>query len=241
MYKFVNKTDKAEVYLYGSIGEDFWGDGTSAETFAKQLAEAAPKPLNIHIDSGGGDVFEGFAMCSAIQRYEGETTAYVDGLAASAASYIAVVCDKVIMNDYAFMMIHNAATMAYGNAEYLNQLCDRLRAIDEALVDIYDSRTALTKDEIRDYMAAETWFTAESALEAGLCTEVNETEERMAACLDPDTAKHYNNVPAAVSVRESVQSHAVSMIRGKVLDQNKGVGYRVLDGKVYRKEESHEL
>ena len=242
MYEFRNLAEKAEVYLYGTIGEDFWGEGNSAKGFAEQLASVSPKPVDIHIDSGGGDVFEGFAMCSAIQRYEGETTAYIDGLAASAASYIAVVCDKVVMNDYAWLMIHSASTYGYGNAEYLAKLCDRLLAIDDTLVGIYESRTALTEEEIRDYMAAETWLGASDALEAGFCTEVIETEERMAACIDPATAKHYSNIPAAVSVSdEKAPSHPLPIISKKVLDQNKPVGYRVLDGKLYRKEFNHEL
>lgn len=242
MYKFENLAERAEVYLYGYIGDDFWGDGNSAMGFAKQLEEVSPKPVDIHIDSGGGDAFEGFAMCSAIQRYEGETTAYIDGLAASAASYVAVVCDKVVMNDYAFIMIHNASSYGYGNAEYLMKLCDRLRSVDDTLVGIYESRTSLSEEEIREYMAAETWFNASDALDAGFCSEVIETEERMAACIDQETARHYANVPAAVSVRDKkAPSHPLPIIPKKVLDQNKAVEYRVLDGKLYRKEDTHEL
>ena len=90
MFKVKNEASRAVLYIYGTIGEDFWDeeDSNRAKAFAKTLDELNPKPLDIRIDSAGGDVYEGFAIASAIQRYEGETHVYIDGMAASAASYI---------------------------------------------------------------------------------------------------------------------------------------------------------
>lgn len=247
MFQIRNLADRAEVLLYGCIGKDFWGDGNSADDFVNKLNELSPKPLDIRIDSGGGDVYEAFAICSAIQRYEGETTAYIDGIAASAASYIAVVCDRVVMNDYAFLMIHNAWTMCAGNADYLESCIARLRQIDETIADIYVKRSDYSLEEIKGLMAAETWFSADEALAHNLAQEVVETEERMAACLDSTTASHYNNVPLSICVKDaaeiekSVTSHQPSSIEAKVDEpaQEPEATYLVFDGKIFRKEEEN--
>lgn len=202
MFKVVNESDRATVYLYDRIGKSWYGEGTSAREFCDALKEVEPKPLDLHIDSGGGDVFEGYAMCSAISRYEGHVTAHVDGLAASAASFIAVMCDDVVMSDYAYMMIHKASTYAIGNADEIEAIIPRLRQMDETIAGIYEKRSNLTMAEALDYMADETWFTAEEAHEHGLCTEVAETEERMAACLERDLANRYEHVPEGVQVAD---------------------------------------
>lgn len=264
MYKFVDKVDRAEVYLYGTIGLDFWGEGNSAKSFAKQLDDASPKPLDIHIDSGGGDVFDGFAMASAIQRYEGTTTGYVDGLAASAASYVAVACDEVKMNDYAWMMVHRASTFAYGNVDDLRNMINRLESIDSTIADIYAKRTSTPREEIVAAMEAETWLCAQDALDGGWCTEIIETEERMAACVDEVAAKQYRNRPSnvrVITVEEAERNNAMSMnildwAEAKAKDPNgdengkshapdnlkedEGAAidnaYFAIDGKVYRKE-----
>lgn len=264
MYRFVDKVDTAEVYLYGVIGEDFWGEGNSAKGFVQQLAESSPKPLDIHIDSGGGDVFDGFAMASAIQRYEGETTAYVDGLAASAASYVAIVCDNVRMNDYAWMMVHRASTCAYGNVDELLNVANRLESIDATIADIYAKRTGIDRADIVAAMEAETWLSAQDALDGGWCTEIIETEQRMAACVDDETARNYRNRPAnvhVISAEDAERNNAMSMnildwaeaknaeLNGEEngkshapdnLDEDEeaaiGNAYFGIDGKVYRKE-----
>lgn len=238
MFQIKDKVDHAEVYIYGEIGKSWWNeDATSAEDFATKLNELTPKPLDIRIDSGGGDVYEAFAICSAIQRYEGDTTAYIDGLAASAASYIAVVCDRVVMNDYAFLMIHNAWTYCSGNADYLESCVARLRQIDETLAAIYEKRSTYTLDEIKNLMNEETWFTADEALEHGLAQEVVVTKERMAACLDSETAKHYRNVPDAISVKSAI-SHPVNKLDEKVEEPK--ASYLVIDGRIFRKEAKSE-
>lgn len=236
MFKVRNEAEAAEILLYDYIGEetDFWtGEtrGISAKAFKEALDEVSPKPVGLRIDSSGGDVFEAFAMCSAIQRYPGKVTAYVDGLAASAASYIAVVCPDVVMNDYAYLMIHCASSYAHGNARDLEDVAARLRNIDANLAAIYQKRSNLTIEQVLDYMADETWFTAEEAKEHGLCTEVVETEERMAACIDPACARGYRHVPKDVAVRaDEGKSHAERTVTPQAVEE---AAYTVLDGRIY--------
>ena len=202
MFKVKNEADRATVYIYGTIGEDWWSpeDENRAKAFAETLASLSPKPVDIRIDSAGGDVYEGFAIASAIQRYEGDTCAYVDGIAASAASYIALMADRVVMNDFSMIMIHNAWTFAAGNRNELRDLADRLEALDSTIAGIISARSALTADEVVEAMDAETWYGAQHALDAGMCDEVIETQERMAASIDGRLAERFRNIPQAIGI-----------------------------------------
>lgn len=202
MFRVVNEAQRTKVYLYGTIGGDWWDDddAATAKGFAKQLDELSPQPLDIHIDSTGGDVYEGFAIASAIQRYEGKTTAYIDGIAASAASYIAVMADKVVMSDYAQFMIHKAWTFAMGNTDELQEVIKRLEALDSTIAGILAARSGQSIEEINQAMSAETWYTAQESVDMHFADEIIETEERMAACLDRDLLKHYRNVPSRLAL-----------------------------------------
>lgn len=213
MFQIQNKAERAVVFLYGTIGDDYWSDedGNTAKEFAKTLDELEGKPLDIHLDSCGGDVYEGFAIASAIQRYEGDTTVYVDGVAASAASYIALMADRVVMNDYAQFMIHNAWTYAMGNSAELFDISMRLDALDQTIAQIISSRTGAAIDEVREAMRKETWYTADQAQANGFCDEVIVTEQRMAASIDRAILARFKNTPA--DILDAEESHAQANIR----------------------------
>lgn len=213
MFEVKNEAEKATVYIYGTIGADYWSpeDENRAKEFSQTLAELSPKPVDIRIDSTGGDVYEGFAIASAIQRYEGFTHAYIDGLAASAASYIAMMADRVTMNDYAMIMVHNAWALAIGNRDELRETADRLEAIDKVIAGIISARSVLEVGDVMSAMSAETWYTGDEALEAGMCDEVIVTEQRIAASLDRAVAEHFKNVPAGLEAADTtVTASAIS-------------------------------
>lgn len=205
MFGIKDEAGRKTLYIYGTIGDDFWSpeDSNRAKDFAKTLDELSPAPLDIRIDSGGGDVYEGFAIASAIQRYEGDTCAYVDGMAASAASYIAIMSDRVVMNDFAKFMIHKAWGRVVGNSDELRRGADQLDGVDDAIAGIISGRTGMALEDVRSAMAAETWYTAQDALSAGFCDEVVETEQRVAACLDRAIAQRYSNVPSDVLITDA--------------------------------------
>jgi ATP-dependent Clp protease protease subunit len=192
-------TGPAIVYLYGTIGQDWFGDGNSALDFAKELDELGGRDIELHINSGGGDVFEGYAIYSAIKRYSGKVTAYNDGLAASAASFIALAADEYVPAEASFTMIHKAWTFALGNADELRTVCEKLDAIDEQLVGIYDRNSVKDADEIRDAMSAETWLTAEQCVEWGFASRI-EDGLKAAASVNREIAKHYAHIPDGVEV-----------------------------------------
>lgn len=227
MFQIKNETEKATVYLYGTIGEDFWSpeDSNTAKQFSQLLDEMGGKPLDIRIDSCGGDVYEGFAIASAIQRYEGQTTAYVDGIAASAASYIALMADKVVMTQYAQLMIHDASTYAWGNAEDLRGVIDRLENVDATIAGIIAARSGMEVEDVRKAMDAETWYSGDAAVECGLADEVVKTEQRTAACIDELLMSRYKHAP------KIEKSHAANTI------PTAEKRFALLGNKVYRKKE----
>lgn len=229
MFQIKNEAEKATVYLYGTIGDDWWSedDSNTAKRFAQTLDELSPKPLDIRIDSCGGDVYEGFGIASAIQRYEGQTTAYIDGVAASAASYIAVMADKVVMCDFAQVMIHDARAWACGNSTELMETAARLDSVDATIAGIIAARSGMDVDDVRAAMDAETWYDAESAVECGIADEAVKTEQRVAACLDPAMLARFKHVPSALQ-EKSQPVDTMQPDEGKLL---------VLGNRVYRTKE----
>jgi ATP-dependent Clp protease protease subunit len=180
--------DEADLYLYEEIGESWWGDSKSAKQFKKDLdALGDIKTLNVYINSPGGDVFDGMAIYNILKRHKAYKTVYVDGLAASIASVIALAGDKLIIPSNAFFMIHRCWTIYWGNKNDFRKMADDLEKIDEGIINVYLGKTALTRPEIEQLMDEETWMTGDEALEYGFADEV-EKEKKVAACIKGDFA-----------------------------------------------------
>jgi len=164
--------DESTIYLYDVIvSDDFWG-GVSALNFAKELSAIQSPKINLRINSPGGDVFAARAMESAIREHKSEIVAHIDGYAASAASYVALAADKLKMSDSGFLMIHKAWSLAMGNSEEMLSMAALLEKIDETLVDTYVNKTGADADQVRNWMKAETWFTAQEAKDNGFIDEI---------------------------------------------------------------------
>jgi ATP-dependent Clp protease protease subunit len=189
--------DEAEVYIYGDIGASWYGDGVEAKQFAEELAAIDAKTLRVRINSGGGSVFEGVAIASAIRRHPARTVSHVDGLAASAASFIALAADEVRMSKGAFFMIHNARAVAIGESRDMRETADVLDKITGSIRDAYVDKTGKPAEEITAWMDAETWFTAEEAKDAGFVDAID-NREPVKAEFDPS---FFNKVPAALLER----------------------------------------
>lgn len=161
--------------IYGEIGEDFWGESISAKALIKEL-KGIPNDavVNFHVNSVGGSVWDGIAIYNAIKDMPNKKTVFVEGLAASIASIIALAGDAIHMCIGSMMMIHNAWTFAAGDANSLEEEAERLRKVNESLIDIYEKETNLNRDEIAEYMNAETWLSAEEAVELGFATTMDE-------------------------------------------------------------------
>lgn len=182
-------TDSADLYFYDVIG-DSWV-GSDAATVVKEITGLKQKKLNVHINSPGGSVFDGVAIYNALLNHASEVTVFVDGLAASIASIIALAGKRVVIAENAMFMIHNPWTWGAGNAAEFRKQADVLDQIGETLITTYASRTGKSREVIRASMDAETWFSAKEAKDWGLATEVAEPL-RAAACVTADVAEALN-------------------------------------------------
>lgn len=183
------------ILLYGTIGEDFWSnDNVTAAQFAKKLAEFGGEPVDIYVNSAGGNVFDGSAIYSAIQRYSGHVRVFIDGLAASAASYCILSADEVLISPSATMMIHNAFIYTQGNAEELRETAVTLDKLDETIAGIYQAKTGMSAEEVNSLMEAETWFTAGEAVAHGLADGFCEAKE-VSNAYDKHLLASYKHVP----------------------------------------------
>lgn len=178
----------ADVYLYDDIG----GWGVSARDFlAAVKAIPGERAINLHIHSGGGSVFEGFAIYTALRDMGARITAFVDGIAASIASVIAVAADRIVIAEAGYMMIHEPACDGYQTAEEMRKTSDLLDKLGDSIAETYARRTGKDSDYWREKMQAESWFTAAEALAEGLVTEVR-AYPAMAAALN----LHSEKIPA---------------------------------------------
>lgn len=185
----------ADIDVYGTIGEDYFdGNCVSAADFSKALSDAHGEDVTIHINSCGGNVFDANAMAERLRAYPGKTTASIEGVAASAASYFALTADEVIMNPSALMMVHNPSTVCAGQASDLRECADFLDKVRETIVSQYVKKTGADAEEIRALMDAETWMGALDAKERGFVDGLTDAEP-VTACVSAEVMKGYKNAP----------------------------------------------
>lgn len=167
----------SEILLYGPIAGErsWWCDEVTSRSFAEDLERLNGKDVTVRINSGGGDVFAAHAIHNQLIAYKGKVTVVIDGLAASAATIIAVAGDRIIMPSNALFMIHNPAIglSDYYGAEELAQAVNALNAIKDSIVAAYRKRCKVSAEEIAAMMDAETWMGAAECLEKGFVDEIN--------------------------------------------------------------------
>ncbi|GAB6605630.1 Clp protease [Bacillus cereus] len=201
-------TEETDLYMYGSISAYSWYDGISSSKVREQLKNVTAKTINVHINSGGGDVFESIAISNLLKNHSATIVVHIDGLAASGASVIAMAADKIVMPKNTMMMIHKAWTYAAGNAEGLRKVADRLDKIDNAVTESYTSRFVGEKSELESLLAEETWLTAEECKTFGFCDEISDeivipddNEEDDDEELEPAKAKILNKYKSSAQVQ----------------------------------------
>ncbi len=178
-----------EILIYDEIGPD-WLGMVNAKSLKEQMP-ADKDPLTLRINSPGGSVVEAQAIYNLIAGRSGETTVKIDGLSASAASYIMLAGDNIEIAENAMVMIHNAWSIAMGNAEDLRNSAAVLDKFDEVLLAGYVARGKKSRDEFAEAMKAETWFSASEAVEWGLADAMGQPL-KVAACVAPG---RYRNAP----------------------------------------------
>lgn len=176
---------KAEITIYAAIGIDFWGDGSfiSAKNISDELNKLGPSinEITVRINSPGGDVFDGITIYNRLKQHKAKIIVYIDGLAASMASVIALAGDEIHMSEGALYMIHLPWTRATGNRDTMEKAISLLTDIEDQMVGIYAKRSGLTRNEIKVMMENETWMDAEETVKNGFADSKVEQAQPIAA------------------------------------------------------------
>lgn len=170
-----NQADSAELLIMDQIGEDSYGDGVSATSVVDFLKTNRKKPIHVRINSGGGDAYCGLVIFNALASHNATVTVTIEGLAYSAASFIAMAGDRIRMYRASDFGIHRASIVAWGNKRAMQSVTDWLSTIDEHLIDIYQAKTGQTRDQIEkwlDGVSDGTVFSATQCKEHGFCDEI---------------------------------------------------------------------
>lgn len=161
------KKKTARMYLYDAVS--YW-TGNDARTFQRMLSESNAEEIHLHINSPGGSVFEGVTIFNLLADHPADVVVHIDGLAASIASVIALAGDTVNIAENGMIMIHNPSVIAWGDAEVMRKQAEILDQIKEAILNTYESRTALHRTSLSSAMDAETWYSADEAITAGFAS-----------------------------------------------------------------------
>ena len=172
-YSIQNKAggETADIYIFDEIGTY----GVTAQEFINDIKDLKGTSINLRINSLGGDVFDGMAMYNVIKRREAKTTVYIEGIAASIATIIALGADEVVMAENSLFMIHNAWGGTMGEAKDMRKTADTLDKISGELTDIYRKKTGLSYEALQEMMDEETWLNAEEAYELGFVDVISDS------------------------------------------------------------------
>jgi len=186
--KAANSNDNT-ISIFDVIGSDYWGDGVTANRIAGALRSMNGEDVTVSINSPGGDMFEGLAIYNQLREYSGKVTVKVLGIAASAASIIAMAGDEVQIGRGAFLMIHNCWVVAVGNRHDLARAAQDMEPFDRAMQDIYSARSGLDAVTVSEMMDSETYIGGNEAVDKGFADrllsadEISDGDESPAAAL----------------------------------------------------------
>ena len=203
-----NQTDGEEaaervLELYGTIAEESWFDDDVTPKMFRDELNAGTGDITIWINSPGGDCVAASQIYSMLMDYKGKVTVKIDGLAASAASVIAMAGTRVLMAPTALMMIHNPATVAFGDHEDMQKAIDMLNEVKESIINAYEIRTGLSRTKLSHLMDEETWMNANKAIELGFADDTLKDEKLTA------------EIPAYAFSGKAVQQTLVNKITAK--------------------------
>lgn len=237
-----------EIFIYDQIGLDWWGEGLSAKSFIDEFNKIDSDSVNIHINSPGGLIYDGLAIYNAITAKNISVNMYIDGMAASTASFIAMAGDKIIMPENADFFIHDPWSCVCGNSSEMNKEAAELDRLKDNILNIYTDRTGAEKDTLKQMMTDETWISGSEAFELGFADEIIENKKAAACLFDIGI---FNSVPEHItkmanatqkrdlekSLRDAGYSNAMAkkIASGKLRDEESQVNK--VDKNIFDKEE----
>lgn len=207
-----NIGERAELYIYDQIGKDWWDDsGISDKEFVDALKNVKGKPLDVHINSIGGNVFEGIAIYNAIKQHDAEVNIYIDGLAASIASVIACASDNVYLANGASIMIHDVSAGIYarGTTDDIKKAYERTMAsmenAKESILNIYEEKTGKDRAYLQNLMNGDNYFRGQDAIDLGIASEI----------IDPSPTDRLKN-SLDVMLREYPQNEQIQAVMNRL-------------------------
>ena len=218
-YNINSKASKVvDVYIFDEIGMG----GVNAQGFIEEIKSFKDSPMNLHINCVGGDVFDGMAIYNIIKKRTAKTTVYIEGIAASMGSVIALAADNVVMAENSLFMIHNAWGGAMGEAKEMKKTAKLLDKISGEIADIYVKKTKLPYDKVKEMMDEETWLNAEEALELGFIDSISDAI-KVAAKYDVSKFKNITNKEIKTKLSINIKSKKMTdelkaWFNGKVED-----------------------
>ena len=212
--------------FYGTIAEESWYDDDITPAMFKEELFAGSGPITIWISSPGGDCIAASQIYSMLMDYKGDITVKIDGIAASAASVIAMAGTKVLMAPTAVMMVHNPATMAFGDHVEMEKAIEMLSEVKESIINAYEIKTGLPRKQLAKMMDNTTWMNANKAVEFGFADDILTDEKR-----NPATDEGYEFEASAV------ERTLINKISNKMKSKSNTTGRRVDDLKasLYKK------
>lgn len=203
------------ITMYGVIGEDWWGEGVTLKRIDSALRAIGDKPVTVYINSPGGDMFEGIAIYNRLREHSQPVAVKVLGLAASAASVIAMAGSTREVAKSAFLMIHNCWTWLAANRHGLREAADQMEEFDKAMIGLYADTSGQSETAIEDMLDAETYLSGSSALEKGFATGLIAADEVKEAADDSLTQAHASRkLDAALAKSGMPRSERRKLIAG---------------------------
>ena len=206
----------ATIRIYDQIGKDWFGEGTNAKEFVTAVDDLGDDldTLNVHINSPGGNVYDGLAIHNYLKRHSAEVVVYIDGIAASIASVIAMAGDLIVMPENSSLFIHNPWTFAGGDAAALRKTADELDAIRSSLLSTYMAHTNLPMETVVEMMDEETYISAEDAVSWGFADELEEASKMAASVRGPEVV-----AAAKMQAQHEAARRALDVENSKLRDE----------------------
>lgn len=203
--------DETTITIYDVIGEDYWtGEGVTAKRINAALRKIGSRDVTVNINSPGGNFFDGVAIFNLLKEHDGEVTVRIMGLAASAASVIAMAGDRIEIAETGFLMVHNAWTIIIGNRHDIAGEMETLAGFDTTMAQLYAKRASVDEQEAVEWMDAETWFNGTEAIEAGLATDFLPGDR---VTSDPEASASMDMIRADLRVENMIRSTQPNMSR----------------------------
>lgn len=193
------------LFMNGVIAEESWyGDEITPAQFKAEL-EDHPGDITIWIHSPGGDCIAAAQIYNMMMEHKGSITVKIDGIAASAASVIAMAGTEVLMSPVSMMMIHNPATIAWGDQTEMQKAIDMLGSVKDSIINAYETKTDLSRAEISNLMDAETWMDAHKAVDLGFADGILQRQEPVEDFELPETSMIYSSVTLTNQLKEKLE------------------------------------